>query len=142
MSDSFVGFARSPKPDPNKTLTKRDIQIATTKDLAAMLAPFITQSGLGSWLGDVSKFDFQTGAKLKYKSGGKDFGASYSMITLPKRLVLVTESLGEVDIKIRESKKGSEIKIGFRLALLPNEVKSFNAEIDRVEQTLHDSLGG
>ncbi|MDG2496668.1 MAG: hypothetical protein P8M68_00595 [Aquiluna sp.] len=142
MSDSFVGFARSPKPDPNKTLITRDIEILTQLDLAALLAPFITKDGLNSWLGEVSKFDFQTGAKLKYKVDGEEFGASYSMITLPKRVVLVTESLGEIDIKINHKKASSLVKVGFRLALLPNQVKSFNAEVDRVEQSLSKGLGG
>jgi hypothetical protein len=97
---------------------------------------------LDGWLGEFYTFDFQTGAKLKYKSKDLEYGASYSMITLPKRVVLVTESLGEIDIKIAAGKKESKVRMKFRLALLPNQVKSFNAEIDEITVRLRSTLGG
>jgi hypothetical protein len=142
MTDNFVGFAQSPKPDPNKTVTERELELTSNLELAGLLAPFITKAGLEGWLGEFSKFDFQTGAKLKYKSNDLEYGASYSMITLPKRIVLVTESLGEIDVKISHGKKGSVLRIKFRLALLPNQVKSFNAEIDEIALRLRSTLGG
>jgi|AntAceMinimDraft_6_1070360.scaffolds.fasta_scaffold13052_2 hypothetical protein len=142
MTDNFVGFAASPRPDPKKTLIDTELVIVSTGTIAKALAPFITQSGIEGWLGPCQKFDFRTGAKIKYTSNDQKFGASYSMIVLPKRIVLVTESLGEVDVRLSEGSGEVTLTIRFRFALLPNQIKGWRMRIDELEGDLRGALGG
>jgi hypothetical protein len=142
MTDNFVGFAASPRPDPKKTLIDTELVIVSTGTIAKALAPFITQSGIEGWLGPCQKFDFRTGAKIKYTSNDQTFGASYSMIVLPKRIVLVTESLGEVDVRLSEGSGEVTLTIRFRFALLPNQIKGWRMRIDELEGDLRGALGG
>jgi len=142
MTDNFVGFAASPKPDPKKTLTQSELVIVSTGTISKALAPFITRDGLEGWLGPCRKFDFRTGAKLKYTSNDQEYGASYSMIFLPKRIVLVTESLGEVDIKFSQGTEDVTLTIKIRFALLPNQIKAWKIQIDTLESDLRSALGG
>jgi hypothetical protein len=142
MTDNFVGFAASPRPDPKKTLIDTELVIVSTGTIAKALAPFITQSGIEGWLGPCQKFDFRTGAKIKYTSNDQTFGASYSMIVLPKRIVLVTESLGEVDVRLSEGSGEVTLTIRFRFALLPNQIKGWRMRVDELEGDLRGALGG
>jgi hypothetical protein len=142
MTDNFVGFAASPKPDPKKTLIDTELVIISTGTIAKALAPFITQSGIEGWLGTFRRFDFRTGAKLKYVSNDQDYGASYSMILLPKRVVLVTESVGEVDVRLSEGSGEITLTIRLRFALLPNQIKAWRMRIDEIESDLRGALGG
>lgn len=142
MTDNFVGFAASPKPDPKKTVIDTELVIVSIGTIAKALAPFITHSGIDSWLGTFRKFDFRTGAKLKYVYNEQEYGASYSMILLPKRIVLVTESVGEVDIRLSERSEEVTVTIRFRSALLPNQIKGWKMRIDEIESDLRGALSG
>lgn len=142
MTDNFVGFAASPKPDPKKTVIDTELVIVSIGTIAKALAPFITHSGIDSWLGTFRKFDFRTGAKLKYVYNEQEYGASYSMILLPKRVVLVTESVGEVDIRLSEKSEEVTVTIRFRSALLPNQIKGWQMRIDEIETNLRGALSG
>jgi hypothetical protein len=142
MTDNFVGFAASPKPDPKKTVIDTELVIVSIGTIAKALAPFITHSGIDGWLGTFRKFDFRTGAKLKYVSNEQEYGASYSMIFLPKRIVLVTESVGEIDIRLSEKSEEVTVTIRFRFALLPNQIKGWKMRLHEIESDLRGALGG
>lgn len=142
MTDNFVGFAASPKPDPEKTLNETELVIVSTGTIAKALAPFITQDGLEGWLGTCRKFDFRTGAKLKYTSNDQEYGASYSMIVLPKRIVLVTESLGEVDTRFSQGSEDVTLTIKIRFALLPNQIKAWKIQVDALGGDLRSAFDG
>ena len=119
MTDNFVGFAQSPKPDPLREVISKSMDFASSSEIKFAIQLISTEAGLSSWLGKLAKFDFRQGAKLKY--GEEGFGATFALIQIPKRFVVVAETLGEVDIRFREKKTGYELTIAVKKALLAAE---------------------
>ena len=65
MTDSFVGFAQSPKPDPNRLVESCSFEYESQGDIKFAIQLLSTEAGLSSWLGKLAKFDFRQGAKLR-----------------------------------------------------------------------------
>ena len=119
MTDSFVGFAQSPKPDPNRKVESVSYDFESTGEIKFAIQLLSTEAGLVSWLGKLAKFDFRQGAKLRYSE--ESHGATFALIQIPKRFVVIAETLGEVDVRIREQKQGYQLSLSIKKALLPEE---------------------
>lgn len=119
MTDSFVGFAQSPKPDPNRKVESVSYDFESTGEIKFAIQLLSTEAGLASWLGKLAKFDFRQGAKLRYSE--ESHGATFALIQIPKRFVVIAETLGEVDVRIREKKQGYQLSLSIKKALLPEE---------------------
>ncbi|MFM1767431.1 MAG: hypothetical protein RIR81_812, partial [Actinomycetota bacterium] len=99
-----------------------------------------TEAGLSRWLGKLAKFDFRQGAKLKY--GEEGHGATFALIQIPKRFVVVAETLGEVDIRFREKKTGYELTITVKKALLAAEREAWEQDVAKLEQVFGGVANG
>ncbi len=132
MTDSFVGFAQSPKPDPLREVVSKSMEFASSSEIKLAIQLISTEAGLSSWLGNIAKFDFRQGAKLKYGEAG--LGATFALIQIPKRFVVVAESLGEVDIRFRENKAGYQLTIAVKKALLASEREQWEQDVAKLEQ--------
>lgn len=132
MTDSFVGFAQSPKPDPLREVVSKSMEFASSSEIKLAIQLISTEAGLSSWLGNIAKFDFRQGAKLKYGEAG--LGATFALIQIPKRFVVVAESLGEVDIRFRENKAGYQLTIAVKKALLASELEQWEQDVAKLEQ--------
>ncbi len=119
MTDSFVGFAQSPKPDPNRKVETLSFEFDSSAEIKLAIQLLSTEAGLSSWLGKLAKFDFRQGAKLRYSD--ELHGATFALIQIPKRFVVIAETLGEVDIRIREKNQGYQLSLSIKKALLPEE---------------------
>jgi hypothetical protein len=132
VTDSFVGFAQSPKPDPLREVVSKSMEFASSSEIKLAIQLISTEAGLSSWLGNIAKFDFRQGAKLKYGEAG--LGATFALIQIPKRFVVVAESLGEVDIRFRENKAGYQLTIAVKKALLASEREQWEQDVAKLEQ--------
>lgn len=129
MTDNFVGFAKSPKPDSTRKIHSKEFEIQVSKPFSESHFVFTTQEGLGSWLGEITKFDFRPGGKLKYQHNGENFGATYSAIVIPKQVVLVTETLGEVIFSAKVQDNYFELNLSFKKNLKPDEVTAWEMDV-------------
>lgn len=116
MTDNFVGFAQSPKLDPQREVVSKTMEFSSHSEIKFAIQLISTEAGLSNWLGKLAKFDFRQGAKLKY--GEEGHGATFALIQIPKRFVVVAETLGEVDIRFREQKTSYELSITVKKAEL------------------------
>lgn len=142
MTDNFVGFSPSPKADPDRQLVGREFSITSPMSIRDGLSLIVTESGMAPWLGEIHKFDFRQGAKLKYSIDGEAFGATFALIQVPKRIVLVTESLGEADFRFKELKNGFELKVNVKMALLDTQVAKWSKAIDSLEHYFRSETVG
>jgi hypothetical protein len=140
MTDNFVGFAQSPKPDPLRQIRTAGFELDSNGEIKFAIQLISTEAGLSSWLGKLAKFDFRQGAKLKY--GEQDFGATFALIQIPKRFVIVAETLGEVDIKFREHKRGYQLTLSVKRAMLAEELQQWEQDVARIEQVFRGVANG
>jgi hypothetical protein len=140
VSDNFVGFAQSPKVDPNRQLETLSFEFQSKKDIKQAIQLLSTESGLSSWLGKLAKFDFRQGAKLRY--GDEAHGATFALIQIPKRFVLIAETLGEVDLRFREQKSGYQLSLTVKRALLPQEYDGWVNEVTAIAKIFGEVANG
>ena len=140
MSDNFVGFARSPKLDPLRDVVSKTMEFSASSDIKFAIQLISTEAGLSSWLGKLAKFDFRQGAKLKY--GEEGHGATFALIQIPKRFVVVAETLGEVDFRFKEQKARYQLNITVRKALLTSEREAWEQDVAKLEQVFRGVVNG
>ncbi len=140
MTDNFVGFAQSPKPDPLREVQTANFEFESKGDIRLAIQLLSTEAGLSSWLGKLAKFDFSQGAKLRYSD--ELHGATFALIQIPKRFVVVAETLGEVDIKIKEQKSGYSLSLTVKRALLSDELESWQQDVARIAQVFSGVANG
>jgi hypothetical protein len=140
MTDNFVGFAQSPKLDPQREVVSKTMEFSSHSEIKFAIQLISTEAGLSSWLGKLAKFDFRQGAKLKY--GEEGHGATFALIQIPKRFVVVAETLGEVDIRFREQKTSYELSITVKKALLALEREAWELDVAKIEQVFGGVANG
>ena len=140
MSNEFVGFAKSPKAAQGSQKISKDYVFESNEDLSRSLQILLTKGGLDSWLGVVSKFDERIGGKISFALGEKTFGASYTLITIPKRVVLIAEAFGELDFKLKNTKAGSSLSLRLTALLLPEEIAQWEQLAAGLSEKLRLSL--
>jgi hypothetical protein len=140
MTDNFVGFAQSPKLDPSREVMSQTLDFASSSEIKFAIQLISTEAGLSSWLGKLAKFDFRQGAKLKY--GEEGFGATFALIQVPKRFVIVAETLGEVDVRFREKKNGYDLTITVKKALLVSEREAWQQDVAKLQQVFGGVANG
>lgn len=140
MTDNFVGFAQSPKLDPLRDVVSKTMEFSSSSEIKFVIQLISTEAGLSSWLGKLAKFDFRQGAKLKY--GEEGHGATFALIQIPKRFVVVAETLGEVDIRFREQKASYQLSITVKRALLASEREAWEQDVARLEQVFGGVVNG
>jgi hypothetical protein len=140
MTDNFVGFAQSPKPDPLRQVQSASFDFESQGEIKAAIQLISTEAGLSSWLGKLAKFDFRQGAKLKY--GEQAHGATFALIQIPKRFVIVAETLGEIDIKFREQKSGYQLSVSVKRALLPEEQLQWEQDVAKIAEVFGGVANG
>lgn len=140
MTDSFVGFAQSPKPDPNRKVEALEFEFESAGDIKFAIQLLSTEAGLSSWLGKLAKFDFRQGAKLRYTD--QLHGATFALIQVPKRFVVMAETLGEVDVRIREKKQGYQLSLSIKKALLPEEREQWVLDVSAIAKVFEAVANG
>lgn len=140
MTDNFVGFAQSPKLDPLREVVAKTMEFSSNSEIKFAIQLISTEAGLSSWLGKLAKFDFRQGAKLKY--GEEGHGATFALIQIPKRFVVVAETLGEVDIRFREQKASYQLSITVKRALLASEREAWEQDVAKLEQVFGGVANG
>lgn len=136
MSDAFVGFNQSPKPNPNAKRVRVVSRMVFEADLPYLLGRITSQAGFESVFGQTKKFDFRQGAKLEFLVESESYRGTISQINLPKRLILNTEKHGEIELEF--ASKGGKANVNFsaRANLEPQDQESWEQEVELLKQRL------
>jgi len=126
MTINWVGFRPSPKPVAGTAVHEASFEFDFDADQKRIVAVFSQVSLMKHWLGEVATADFRQGGLIKFSTEG-DSGA-FAQINLPKRLVIVSESLGQIDLRLKQRGK-AKMSLAFRRALLPAEVEAWQTSV-------------
>ena len=140
MSDNFVGFAASPKPDPNRKVTKFRQELELEVSAKVLLAGFASEAIYAQIIAPVSKFDFRPGGKLLF-AAEPEFRGTFSQISIPKTIVLNTELHGEISFLFSAGKTSSRVVVEVRKALLPEEVTVWQTSCESVVESIRGVFG-
>jgi uncharacterized protein YndB with AHSA1/START domain len=99
MGKQWIGFQGAAKPVPGRQLVESAV-IEAALGNPEIVALLTTRAGLERWLGAASAFSDRPGGSIDFIAPDGGFGGSYTLIDIPRRVVLVTEKHGEVDIRL------------------------------------------
>lgn len=139
MSDNFVGFAQSPKADPNRKVKTYETELTLSADLKTVFAAFNDPGFYESVFDKLARLDFRQGAKLTFVAEA-EYRGTFSRIDIPREIILLTELHGEVAFRFKE-RKGSVIKLKLKKALLEEEVSTWSAACEKIVATLGVRFG-
>jgi len=119
-NDNWVGFAKSPKPDPN--LSRLRVEASFNFFLAAeQVFQIVTSSqGLSSWLHKTEKTEVRTSGKIKFLDVAEEFErAVFSLVDIGRRVVINSEIFGEIEITF--DKRQQRLDITFTKMVLDED---------------------
>jgi cystathionine beta-lyase/cystathionine gamma-synthase len=119
-NDNWVGFAKSPKPDPN--LSRLRVEASFEFSLAAEQAFQIvtSASGLSSWLHKTEKTEVRTSGKIKFLDVAEEFErAVFSLVDIGRRVVINSEIFGETEVSF--DKKQQRLEVSFTKMVLDSD---------------------
>jgi hypothetical protein len=136
MSDPFVGFSPSPKPNPDAKPRSKKLEIELDKPIRDVLMSFSTQAGFEAVFGKTKKFDFRHGAKLSFSLGEKEYRGTISQINIPKRVIVNTEIHGEIEMQFKAQGASTKIFIKARSFLTEAQLVDWEQSISELGQRL------
>lgn len=138
MSDPFVGFQQSPKPDPRAQKHERKFNVEFDFDLKELLQRFTSRIGFEKLFGETKKFDFRQGAKLQFSFEEHQFRGTISQINIPKRIVLNTEIHGEMEFQFSTAKGPAKAIVLVRSNLVPEQVAGWEKDVSALVERFRE----
>ena len=139
MSDNFVGFAQSPKADPNRKLKTYATELNLAADLKTIFAAFNEPEFYEHSFDKLVKLDFRQGAKLTFE-GETQYRGTFARIDIPREIILLTELHGEIAFRFRD-RKGIHIQLQVKKALLEDEISAWSAACEKIVSNLGAAFG-
>jgi hypothetical protein len=139
MSDNFVGFAQSPKSDPNRKLKTYATELTLSADLKTIFAAFNEPEFYEHSFDKLVKLDFRQGAKLTFE-GDTQYRGTFARIDIPREIILLTELHGEIAFRFKE-RAGSRIKLQIKKALLEEEISTWSSACEKIVSNLGATFG-
>ncbi len=139
-NDNWVGFAKSPKPDPN--LERLRVEESFEFSLAAeQVFQIVTSAaGLSSWLQKTEKSEVRTSGKIRFLEVDEEFErAVFSLVDIGRRVVINSEVFGEVELVFE--KKRSRLSAAFTKMVLAAERQDFEQRFLKCISDLKTQVG-
>ena len=137
MSDFFVGFRPSPKPNAKFVRFSARHDFIAPAGLGKLVKLLITREQVDVWLAPTIKFDPRQGGKLRFgQVEGQVFGGTYSRISVPHRVVMQTEEHGELDFRLSESKTNASMFLQATKMGLPEDKVVWEASLEEMARGL------
>lgn len=99
MGTNWVGFAGSPKA-PAGAVIVETATMTPSRPVAECVALLTTTAGLAAWLGAAAGGDVRRGATLHLETPSGGFDGTFTVLDIPRRVALVTDRHGEIDIRL------------------------------------------
>ncbi len=139
-NDNWVGFAKSPKPDPN--LERLRVEESFEFSLAGeQVFQIVTSAaGLSSWLQKTEKSEVRTSGKIRFLEVAEEFErAVFSLVDIGRRVVINSEVFGEVELVFE--KKRSRLSAAFTKMVLAAERQDFEQRFLKCISDLKTQVG-
>lgn len=138
MSDDwFVGFRPHLTRPKNLRKTQHRVRVDLEAPLSRVFTALISGEAISAILDETVRFDARPGGKLRFISRGDDgYGGTYSLIHVPRRVIVVTERHGELDFRL--SDRGDHTPLDLRATRMSTveEAPGWIALIDEVASAL------
>lgn len=134
MSDDwFVGFRPHLKRPKNLQRAEHRVRVDIPAPLSNVFSALITREAVSSILDETVRFDARHGGKLRFLSKGDDgYGGTYSLIQVPKRVIIITERHGELDFRLRDGGSKTPLELRATRMSAPEETEAWVALVDQV----------
>jgi hypothetical protein len=130
-NENWVGFAKSPKPDPNLTKLNLSASIDFAAPVEKVFALVTSAAGLSSWLHKIEKSEVKTSGKIKLADVAEELQlAVFSLVEIGRRVVINSELFGEISFTFEKRKPTLEASF----------TKMVGAEVRDVEKAKFESL--
>lgn len=110
MGRQWVGFQAMVKPVPGRRVIESATFTPTVSDAEAV-ALLTTRAGIERWIAPVVKFSDRRGGTIDFLSEAGSFGGSFTLVDIPRRVVLVTDVHGEIDVRLRMRARPTELTV-------------------------------
>lgn len=129
-NESWVGFAKSPKPDASLIAVNESRDFETGRSLVELFILATSAEGMSSWLAKVLRADVRTSGKVEFLIEGESQIALFSSVDLGKLAVLNSETFGEIVFKFRQAKELTKVSISFSKLVEPSSEQNYRSEVD------------
>jgi len=139
-SDNWVGFAKSPKPDPN--LSRLRVEETFEFSIAAeqVFQTVTSASGLSTWLHKTEKTEVRTSGKIRFLDVAEEFDrAVFSLVNIGRRVVINSEIFGEIEISF--AKKQSQLSVAFTKMVLDKDRQKLETLFCKCVEQLKTQVG-
>jgi hypothetical protein len=136
MTDGWAGFRATPKPLTGVSVEETSSVFSTPMLAAQVIGLLTTAAGLTSWLGEVASLKLGVGAKAKVALEERSIEILFTCLDFPGHIVFMSESLGELDFKLTESKSGTKVHAVIRRAVRPEEQLDWASSTSQILQRL------
>ena len=129
-NENWVGFAKSPKPDPNKSRLVVSQKISFEASVERVFGLVTSAKGLSTWLHKVEASEVRTSGKIKFADVAEDLQvAVFSLVEIGRKVVMNSELYGELAVVF--DKRDSRLEISFtKMVTSPaREVEKKNFEL-------------
>jgi hypothetical protein len=134
MTDGWAGFRATPKPLTGVSIEETSRVFSTPMRAAQVIGLLTTAVGLTSWLGEVSSLKLGVGAKANVALEDQSIEILFTCLDFPGHIVFMSESLGELDFKLAESKSGTTVNVVIRRAVRPEEQLAWSSSTAQILQ--------
>lgn len=138
MGRTWVGFQPVVKP-VSGPLHSEEAELSATVSDAEIVRLLTTASGLAAWLAPTTAFSDRRGGNIDFTSDSGAFAGSYSLIEVPRHVVLVTDRHGEIDVRVDVNAVPTTVRVRVRCAVPEGEDVGIVAGRAR---SIISSLGG
>ena len=119
-NDNWVGFAKSPKPDPNLSRLRVEASFEFSLAVEQVFQIVSSASGLSSWLHKTEKTEVRTSGKIKFLDVAEEFDrAVFSLVDIGRRVVINSELFGETEVSF--DKKQQRLEVSFTKMVLDSD---------------------
>jgi uncharacterized protein YabN with tetrapyrrole methylase and pyrophosphatase domain len=119
-NDNWVGFAKSPKPDPNLSRLRVEASFEFSLAVEQVFQIVTSASGLSSWLHKTEKTEVRTSGKIKFLDLAEEFDrAVFSLVDIGRRVVINSELFGETEVSF--DKKQQRLEVSFTKMVLDSD---------------------
>jgi hypothetical protein len=139
-NDNWVGFAKSPKPDPNLSRLRVEETFDYSIAPEQLFQAVTSASGLSTWLHKTEKTEVRTSGKIKFLDVAEEFErAVFSLVDLGRRVVINSEIFGEIEISF--AKKQPRVSVAFTKMVLDSDRQNLEALFCNCVEQLKTQVG-
>jgi len=137
MTDGFVGFRPLAKKPEGASARRHRVTVEVNAEVSKVYTTLTSREGIDQVIDATVKFDARHGGRLRFISEGDEgYGGVYSSLRIGKRVIVLTESHGQLDFRLKKSGDSTAVDIRATKLLRDDEVSSWQQLVDDVASHL------